>query len=453
MQECENKLDLIAKLIDSNTKNESFKEFQKVLYKDFINFSNKDNFLANETKMFLKLQEIEKELSVISSFSKLYTKNVVAVGGGFSAGKSEFISSFIESEIKLPVGVVPTTAIPSYVLDDEKSRILAISFKHSAVEVDKKFYSKLSHDFISSFKFNLKEIMPFMIIASKMKYKNLCFIDTPGYNPAKSGNSFTSSDLKSAKEFLENSNILIWLIGADSNGTISSSDLEFLDNLNLKDKKLFVVLNKASLKPLDELEDIIEEISFNLDDYDIEFEGISAYDSKDKKEYFYKKMSLFDFLNDNNKPSSKHSEIIKKLKDIYSVYKYGILKKDKENKAIYDYLKSISLDMFEDGIDENSAFEKIGKLKENFSSTKSKKTLKELDDLFEKLKDSVDKIFKERSYFHFEELQIDESKIEIDFLASDKEENFNETEDDNFLMDELNKGLTELNSNLNRLKD
>jgi len=448
MEGCESKLNLIAKLIDSNIKNEHFREFQRLLYEDFVEFSNEDNFLANETKIFLKLQEMEKELGVVSAFAKLYTKRVLAVGGGFSSGKSEFISSFFKSDLKLPIGVVPTTAIPSYVVDDEKSQVLAISFKGSAVEVGREFYSKLSHEFISSFGFNLKEIMPYMIVATKMMYENICFVDTPGYNPPKKSGSFTQSDLESAREFLQNSNAFFWLIGADSSGTISSSDLEFLEELDLSKKQLFVILNKSSLKPLDEIKEMVEDIAFTLEDNEIDFRGISAYDSKDKKEFYYEKISLFEFLDENNAPSLKHQEIVDRLKKIYLTYKYAILKNDEENRAIYNYLKSISLDMFEDGFDESTAFEKIEKLKDNFSSKKSKRLLKKLDDLFEKLKSCVDAIFEKRSNFSFDELKIDD--IELDFLPSKKEDGFEECEDDNHLMEDLNSSLDSLK---NLLKD
>jgi hypothetical protein len=440
--ECESKLNLIANIINAEKKNEYFKEFQNVLYNDFVKFSNKDNYLANETKMFLKLQNIEKELNIISAYPNLYKKNIVAVGGGFSAGKSEFISSFIKSDIKLPIGVIPTTAIPSYVLNDKKDNILAISFKGAIAKIDKNLYTKLSHDFISSFRFNLKEIMPFLIVATNLKYKNICFIDTPGYNPSKSNQTFTKKDLKTARESLENAKVLIWLIGADTNGTIPSSDLKFLESLDLSNKKLFIVLNKSALKPESEIREIVEEINDTLEDEFIEFEGISAYDSKTKKEYFFIKKSLFDFLKENNKKSQKHNEIMEKLKEIYLAYKYAIIKKEKENQAIYNYLKSISLDMIEDDIDGSSAFEKIEKLKETFSSKKSKELLKELDKIFEKFKNCIDNIFESKSYFSFSDLEIRE--IEIDFSASSKEEGFDEVNEKDELINDLHTILEQL---------
>ena len=115
MNECEIRQKLVAELISTSAKSEELQEFKNILYKNFMKFSNSEKIVPNEAEMILNLQEIEKELELISSFPALHTKTTIAVGGGFSAGKSEFISSFIKTDVKLPIGVVPTTAIPSYV--------------------------------------------------------------------------------------------------------------------------------------------------------------------------------------------------------------------------------------------------------------------------------------------------------------------------------------------------
>ena len=54
----------------------------------------------------------------------------------------------------------------------------------------------------------------------------------------------------------------MWLIGLDSNGTISKSDLDFLDHAGqYSQKPLYIVLNKADLRPYDQLEEIMAEIA------------------------------------------------------------------------------------------------------------------------------------------------------------------------------------------------
>ena len=68
--------------------------------------------MANEAEAILKLQSIEKELELITIYPNLYQKSVIAIGGGFSSGKSSFINSLIiDKKVKLPEGINPTTAL------------------------------------------------------------------------------------------------------------------------------------------------------------------------------------------------------------------------------------------------------------------------------------------------------------------------------------------------------
>ena len=192
----------------------------------------------------LKLQSIEKELELVTVYPNLYKKNIVAVGGGFSAGKSRFINSLLEnSQIKLPEGVNPTTAIPTYVMHDERKQFIGCNNNGGIIdlyELDENFHSKLSHEFIKSFEFNLNKIMPFMIIGTTItKFPNLCFLDTPGYNSPKSGH--TKEDKNNAKDSLDSCETILWLISA-LDGTISHSDIEFLRELKeLENKNLYFI--------------------------------------------------------------------------------------------------------------------------------------------------------------------------------------------------------------------
>jgi len=50
--------------------------------------------------------------------SELLKRQIISVAGGFSSGKSAFINSLLHQNVKiqLPEGVLPTTAIPMYIL-------------------------------------------------------------------------------------------------------------------------------------------------------------------------------------------------------------------------------------------------------------------------------------------------------------------------------------------------
>ncbi|MCX6076295.1 MAG: dynamin family protein [Campylobacterales bacterium] len=420
---------LISKLLSAKLTNEGLEEYKKVLYEDFMNFANKEESLANEAEAILKLQAIEKELEVIIAYPKLHKKNTVAIGGGFSAGKSEFISSFFKSAIKLPIGIEPTTAIPTYVMHTGNDEIIGCSLNGGVVnlkEIDDDFHSKISHNFIKSFDFNLKDIMPLMIFGTQfehVEHEHICFIDTPGYNPAQTNESYTQDDMHTAKEFLSNASTLIWLIGADANGAISPSDFNFLSDLNLENKKLYVVLNKADVKPESDLKAILEEIVTNLDNYDIEYVGISAFSSIHKKEYAHRKDTLTNFINDCNHESQIHRDIVRKLYDVYLMYKRAILINIKEKKAIKSQIKSISLDILEEGFDDmtNPIFQRLDKLEKIFGTEQQENNLSILENVIKKLKDTIDAVFEHESSIDFDDIRENEIEIDFDFSLDDLE--------------------------------
>lgn len=419
-----NKQLLISSLLSSKSDNEGLEEYKKVLKNDFIDFANYEESLANEAEAILKLQAIEKELEVITAYPDLHKKNTVAVGGGFSAGKSEFISSFFHSGVKLPIGINPTTAIPTYVMSTKDNKVIACSNNGGIVDlkkIDDDFHSKLSHDFIKSFDFNLKEIMPLMIVGTEIEQENICFIDTPGYNPPNSDETYTQEDVYTAKEFLSNASSFIWLIGADANGTISSSDIDFLSELDLEGKNVYVVYNKADLRSQDDIEAVLGEIEESLDDYGIECIGISAFSSLTKQEYAYKKQSLFEFIKECDYESQVHADMIKKLYEVYAMYKRAILTNIKEKEAIKSHIKSISLDMLEDGFDDMTkpAFQRLDKLSRIYSTKKQEENLKRLDIEINKLKSAIDKVFECELSIDLEDIKKNEIEINFDFGIED----------------------------------
>lgn len=395
---------LIAKLLSASNRNQGVLDYYHLLNHDFLEFANQEDSLEEEAAAFLELQAIGDELKVVASYPEFYKKRSLAIAGGFSAGKSEFISSLFEDpSVRLPIGIEPTTAIPTYALNGKENGVIGCSQNGGVVdllEIDPNFQHKLSHNFIRSFGFNLKNIMPFVFMTTPMKYGHLCFIDTPGYNPSDVEGGHTSEDIKTAEEFVQNAEALLWLIGLDANGTISKSDLEFLthiDRNNQEAKPLYIVLNKADLRPVDQLEEIMQEIVETLDDYDIEVAGISAYSSKKKKEFLFHNQPLHEFLAELDRPSEKQSLILQRLYAVDAKYQRAILRTVKENKQISKTLKGLALDLLENGFDDidSDLYTKINKMKALFDSMGKKQTehLKRLERVMTKMAESVDRVF------------------------------------------------------------
>ncbi len=393
------KYTLISKLLSVKLENEGVCKFKEIFEKEFLEFANSDDALPNEAEIVLKLQSIEKELSIIASCPELYKKNIIAVGGGFSAGKSAFINSFLYSKIKLDTNIDPTTALPTYVINSNNEAILGYSKNGGVVnlkEIDENFHTKFSHQFLNSFRFNIKEIMPFMVISTKMKFENICFIDTPGYNPPNINDKY-DEDIKISKEFLEEANVFIWLINSE-NGTIQNSDLDFLSSLNLDNKKLFVLVNKADLRSNDDLKDIINEVKESLDDYDIKYEGIQTYASQNGQNHtpIVIEKSLDEFLKENDTVSKKYLNILNKLKEIYQIYKNAINEKINFYNQMKNELKSLGLDILEEGVDDISskAHTSLAALQSKFNTNKYKENLKKLEIVKDGFIEAVEMIFK-----------------------------------------------------------
>ena len=157
--------------------------------------------------------------------------------------------------------------------------------------------------------------------------------------------------------------------------------MEFLEKVGLDDKRLFIVLNKADLRNVQDLTDVIEEIKEVLEDYSIEYEGISAYSSILKKEFLFDKKSLFEFLKQENSEKLIIQDIINELKRIYLLYKLSLEIEKKEKKEIYNTLQSLSIDLLEEDLENENAYMRLEDLKSYFRFRK--------DNLFEVL----DKIF------------------------------------------------------------
>lgn len=425
LSESELRQTLIADLLSANNLNPGVREYFCLLKGDFLEFANQEDSLKDEAAAFLELQAIGDELKVIGAYPEFYKKRSIAIAGGFSAGKSEFISSLFEDpNIRLPIGIEPTTAIPTYALNGQENGVIGCSQNGGVIDllkIDPDFQQKLSHNFIRSFGFNLKTIMPFVFMTTPMKFEHLCFIDTPGYNPSDVADGHTAEDVKTAQEFVQNSEALLWLIGLDSNGTISKSDLDFLDHAGqYSQKPLYIVLNKADLRPYDQLEEIMAEIADTLDDYDIEIAGISAYSSITKEEYLYHKQSLHAFLASLDQPSEKQTLLMRRLFVVDEKYQRAILRTIKENKQINATLSGFKLDLLENGFDDLSSdlYEKLGKMNSIFTIKQKEEHLKQLETVTMKIVAAIEQVFGQpskikRKNWTQDEIELDEKFVRL----------------------------------------
>ena len=367
------KYDLVSRLLAAKpSENEAFERFKKVFYEDFMDFANREASLHDEVTAVQRLQALEKRLEQNVAFPHTFAKRSVAIGGGFSSGKSAFINSFIKQpDIELPVGIQPVTAIPSYVMASVDVSIKGYTRTGATVDIARDLYAQLSHDSMSTFSFNLKDQMPSIAVEVPLQagFEHICLIDTPGYDPA---GGDTGSDKETAINSLSDRDALIWMIDV-GNGTIPQSDLEFLHAMELNGLPLYVVLNKADTKPSSELKDILAEVKDELEDAELEHMGIGAYSSlRDERgqEYPSDGLSLSDFFSRQNQPVenlvAKARRMKAEFQSVFSMYEKAIEQDEKSAKLLMAQLNEIDLDLNDTDADvADKVGEKIDKIRQS----------------------------------------------------------------------------------------
>ncbi len=421
--------DLIARILNAKMENEGLEEYQQILDNEFLEFASGVDSLKEKEIALLMLQEIKKELQLVASYPSLFQKTIVAVGGGFSAGKSTFLNNLLGLKLKLPEDMNPTTAIPTYCLKGKKEVLMGFSQNGGMVELP---HLKFDHQFLKSLGFNLKEIMPFMLLsAPSVPFEFLCFIDTPGFNSANQG--YTGGDKEASKESLKHAKHILWFISCEC-GELHKDDLEFLQELYEEEgKQVFIVLSRADMRTKSQLEEVAIKIRETLKDNGIEFLGIGAYSATrylEIKEFSEKSKvfnSLEEFLMKLNQRSEKQNEILESLYEVHFMYEKAIKQDANRFKRYQSELHSVKLDLMQKGFDDfnDATFNKIHSLKKEFSEKEESKreSLARLNEVIDLFKESIDKVFDRVSAFTFEKYKEENDDEE------DDEENYREFEE------------------------
>lgn len=190
----------------------------------------------------------------------------VAVGGGYSSGKSSFLNNITGIGAVLPTGIEPVSVINTYLFFSDKVTKLMVSGKNCkghVVKLNREVLDCIQHSskskvYVSSV---LDELYINIPVSKEREYlKGLVFIDTPGYNNSDNANKENGkTDSDTASDAWKNSDALFWCIDAEA-GTISQRDIEELDKqIGDKDNYPFVIVfNKVDKKPNDEIVKILK---------------------------------------------------------------------------------------------------------------------------------------------------------------------------------------------------
>lgn len=151
-------------------------------------------------------------------------------------------------------------------------------------------------------------------------------------------------------EFASQAQALIWLVGADSNGEIPAADLDFLIEQQSESRPLYVVLNKADLRPEDSLAEILDQFRRTLDNAAIEYAGLCAYSSVLGTQLKYRGRSLKSFLRDLDQPLDTQADLLKELNSIFRKLYAAMNRCAQFSTEIAELLNSLELDLHELGL-------------------------------------------------------------------------------------------------------
>ena len=191
----------------------------------------------------------------------------VAVGGGYSSGKSSFLNNITGIGAVLPTGIEPVSMINTYISFSDKVTKLIVSGKNCkghVVKLNREVLDCIQHSskskvYVSSVLDELYIKVP--VSKDREHLKGLVFIDTPGYNNSDNANKENGKkDIDTASDALEDSDALFWCIDAEA-GTISQRDIEMLNQLidyNDGNYPFVIVFNKMDKKPANDFVKILQ---------------------------------------------------------------------------------------------------------------------------------------------------------------------------------------------------
>ena len=331
-------------------------EFHRLLQEDMRSLLGETEIpSAVAAEVLYRLHAVADRLELMVSSPSVLDKRVVAVAGGFSSGKSSFISSFMDdASIKLPIGIDPMTSIPTYVVAGESGTIQGYTYKGGVFDIAPDLYERLSHKFVSNLKFNLRDILPFAAVETPLRdLQHVTFIDLPGYDPAASDSAYTDTDSAVALEFLAQAHALIWVVGLDANGTLPHSDLEFLSALQSEsahDRPLYIVLNKADMRPPADLVAVLDNVQALLVESGITCVGLCAYSSARATQFRYRGLHLKTFLREIDQPTDARADLLRELNAVFRKLYSAISRNSQKSTELENAVVALDLDLHELGL-------------------------------------------------------------------------------------------------------
>lgn len=281
-------VELIARLVHNQKQEAIFSgvTLKKKMSKVFELMSECN--IADTFEQQRNFEKICGKLSEWRMVDVLKGKKIVGLGGKFSSGKSQFINAITGIEDSLPVDQNPTTSVPSYIVHADVNEIEVNTSFGYACKLEQEAMKALSHEFYNKYGIGFSAFLENIVIKTTTYelQDDIILLDTPGYSKAETESNIRerNTDKQKAYDKLSIADYLIWLVDIE-NGTITTDDLEFINDLKLSTKILFV-FTKADKVTDEGMKAVLKLAKETIDNAGIPCYGVTAYSSINKQEYF-----------------------------------------------------------------------------------------------------------------------------------------------------------------------
>lgn len=316
---------LIANITTANyhlgvASDEPYREFERLLKADYQQLALEDNYPA-EAEAFAVLDAVLERMGEIRLAPRVASRNLCAVAGGFSSGKSSFLNALIGgAEDLLPTRITPTTSIPTFILNVKDAGLSINVFNRhgGSVEIEPKALQQMTHDFKRNHGIELKRLVEkvFIYTPELQAWGNVALIDTPGYTNPDDADGDTS-DEEVALRSIWQSRFLIWLVDCE-NGTLPEQDVGLIKRFlqqragSRGEDAIYLVLNKADKKPEEERKNILKQVVETCTRHEIPCFGIALYSAHTHEWYGYEGGPFDEFLAAVN---GAEADALEKLED------------------------------------------------------------------------------------------------------------------------------------------
>ena len=306
-------LDILSKRPEKTASTEAFSKMRNI-YNDLINKCIEYELPSG--KLFKNFDEFLDKIEEAVNFPLFYHKNIIALCGQFSSGKTSMINSFLKENI-LPTSIEPTTAINTFVVYEKDNDLYIRNCFSGQTKVDKKLYEFVTHTFTKEYSDDVHNMVKYVSLhTEKLKYKNIALLDTPGYTGQ--GQNAEEDDSNMAMKGIIKADNIIWVVNME-NGTIRANDLEFLQREELNGKDILIVFNKADFQSEENIDKIVEESKIQLDSMGIDYKDIVVYSSKYPEDYQEGEKKLFEFF--ESEDNSIERNYLEELNKIFNEFK------------------------------------------------------------------------------------------------------------------------------------